>query len=163
MKHLIKFFIKHKYSKSYMVLQFTPCHLTFGGIEWSNQGHWVFIGLCIIDNVLLDSWTVRPRGLLLLPWPTYAKVWVTFVDTRWWIPPCVQRQEKLWHFNKLSCMYYNAHMMYMYTYFVLSSQNWICSCFVHVQQHAPPRIAVAGHPCYDRSLFITNWGTCCGD
>ena len=25
------------------------------GIERSNQDHWVFIGLCIIDNVLLDS------------------------------------------------------------------------------------------------------------
>ena len=35
-----------------------------GGIEMSNQGHWVFIGMCIIDNVLLDSGAVRPRGLL---------------------------------------------------------------------------------------------------
>ena len=49
----------------------------------------------------------------------------------------------------------NAHMIYMYryTYFVLTSINLICSCFVHVQQHAPPWIAGAGHPCYDRSLF----------
>ena len=32
----------------------------------SNQGHCAFIGLCIIDNVLLDSGAVRPRGLLFL-------------------------------------------------------------------------------------------------
>ena len=42
----------------------------------------------------------------------------------------------------------------MYTYFVLTSMNLICSCFVHVQQHAPPHIAGAGHPCHDRSLFL---------
>ena len=41
-------------------------------------------------------------------------------------------------------------MIYMYTYFVLTSIN---SCFVHVQQHAPHWIAGAGHPCSDRSLL----------
>ena len=48
-----------------MVFQFTPWHLTLGGIERSNQGHWVFIGLCIICKcIILDSGAVRPRGLL---------------------------------------------------------------------------------------------------
>ena len=47
-----------------MVFQFIPSHLTLGGPERSNQGHWLFIGLCIIDNVLLDSGAVRPRGPL---------------------------------------------------------------------------------------------------
>ena len=42
-----------------MVFQFT-----LGGIEKSNQGHWVFIGMCMIGNVLLDSVAVRPRDLL---------------------------------------------------------------------------------------------------
>ena len=37
-------------SKSYMVFQFTPLHLTLGGIEMSNQDHWVLIWLYIIDN-----------------------------------------------------------------------------------------------------------------
>ena len=36
-----------------------------GGIERSCQCHCVFIGLCIIDDVLLDSGAVRPWGLLL--------------------------------------------------------------------------------------------------
>ena len=45
-------------------------------------------------------------------------------------------------------------MIYMYAYFVLTSINLICYCFIHVQQHAPPRIAGSGHPCYDRSLLI---------
>ena len=55
-----------------MVFQFTPLHLTLGGIERSNQDHWVLIWLCIIDNYTslvqhrqLDSGAVRPRGLLL--------------------------------------------------------------------------------------------------
>ena len=48
-------------------------------------------------------------------------------------------------------MYCNAHMIY--TYFVLTSINLICSCFVHLQQHATPQIVGAGHTCYDRSLF----------
>ena len=48
-----------------MVFQFTIGHLTLGGIERSNQGHLVFIWLCIILNVLLDSGAVRLRGLLL--------------------------------------------------------------------------------------------------
>ena len=50
-----------------MVFQFTLWHLTLGGIERSNQGHWVFIGMCIIYKcIILDSGAVRPRGLLLL-------------------------------------------------------------------------------------------------
>ena len=53
------------YHVQYMVFQFTSLHLTLGGIERSNQGHLVFIGLYIILSVLLDSGTVRPRGLLL--------------------------------------------------------------------------------------------------
>ena len=40
--------------------------MTLGDIERSNQGNLVFIGLCIIHNVLLDSGAVRPRGLLFL-------------------------------------------------------------------------------------------------
>ena len=52
------------HSKSYTVFQFIPGHLTFAGIERLNQGHWVFIGLYIIDYVLLDSGAVRLRGLL---------------------------------------------------------------------------------------------------
>ena len=53
-------------------------------------------------------------------------------------------------------IYFNAHMIYMYTYFVLTSIN---SCFIHIQQHAPPWIAGVGHPCSDRSLFVNvvNW------
>ena len=35
---------------NHMVFQFTPLHLTLGGIERSNQDHWVLIWLCIIDN-----------------------------------------------------------------------------------------------------------------
>ena len=58
--------------------------------------------------------------------------------------------QSICHFDKLSCIYFNGHMIYMYTYFVLTSIN---SCFVHVQQHAPPWIAGSGHPCSDRSLF----------
>ena len=39
-------------------------------------------------------------------------------------------QQSICHFDKLSCIYCNAHMIYMYTYFVLTFIN---SCFVHVQ------------------------------
>ena len=57
-------------------------------------------------------------------------------------------QQTLYHFNKLSCIYCNAYMIYiyMYTYFVLTSINLICSCFVHAQQHAPPSIAMRDIP-----------------
>ena len=53
------------YHIQYMIFQFTSGHLTLGGIEMSNQGHLVFIGLYVILSVLLDSGAVRPRGLLL--------------------------------------------------------------------------------------------------
>ena len=53
------------YHIQYMVFQFTSLHLTLGGIERSNQGQLVFIGLYIMLSVLLDSGTVRPRGPLL--------------------------------------------------------------------------------------------------
>ena len=66
MEHLIKFCMKHIHSKLYVVIQLTPWHLTLGGTERSNQCHWVFIGLYIIDHVLLDSGAVRSRCLLLL-------------------------------------------------------------------------------------------------
>ena len=45
-----------------MVFQFSAIFSQLGGIEKSNQCHRVFIGLCIIDNVLLDSGAVRPRA-----------------------------------------------------------------------------------------------------
>ena len=32
-------------------------------------------------------------------------------------------QQSIWHFDKLLCIYCNAHMIYMYTYFVLTSIN----------------------------------------
>ena len=69
--------------------------------------------------------------------------------------------------TKLSYIAYNYIAMptwSLYTYFILTSINLIrsklsciyfnvltsiSSCFVHAQ----PRIAGAGHPCYDRSLF----------
>ena len=74
--------------------------------------------------------------------------WIFFVDSLWWVPLCVQ--------HPIIYMPYRQIIMYIlqcphdihYIYFVLTSIN---SCFVHVQQHAPPWIA--GHPCSDRSLF----------
>ena len=60
-------------------------------------------------------------------------------------------QQSMCHFDKLSCIYCNAHMIYMYTYFVLTSMT---SCFVHVQQHTPPWIAGTGHPCSDRTCIF---------
>ena len=68
MGHHIKFCMKHihVYGKSYMVFHFTLWHLALGGIERSNQGYLVFIGVCIIYNILLDSGAVRPRGLLFV-------------------------------------------------------------------------------------------------
>ena len=48
-----------------MVLEFTLLHLTLGGKERFNKGHLVFIWLCIIHNVILDSGAIRPRSLLL--------------------------------------------------------------------------------------------------
>ena len=44
-------------------------------------------------------------------------------------------------------------MIYMYIYFVLTSINLICSCFVHVQQHAPHQIVGMGHPCHDKKMY----------
>ena len=47
MTHINKFCMK-----PYIVNQFTPLHLTLGGIDRLNLGYRVFIGLCVIDNVL---------------------------------------------------------------------------------------------------------------
>ena len=47
-----------------MNYEFTSRHLTLDNLERSNEDHWVFIVLCILDNVLLDNGAVRPRGLL---------------------------------------------------------------------------------------------------
>ena len=46
MEHLMKFCMK-----PFIVNQFSvyPMTFTFGGIEMSNQGYWVFMGLRIID------------------------------------------------------------------------------------------------------------------
>ena len=66
MEHHIKF-LMNTYSKSYTLYGLSIYIMTFdlGGIERSNQGHLVFIGLYVILSVLLDSGAVRPRGLLL--------------------------------------------------------------------------------------------------
>ena len=45
---------------------------------------------------------------------------------------CITHQ-KLCHNNTWSFMYCNAHTIYMYTFFVLTSIHLICSCFIHVQ------------------------------
>ena len=64
-----------------MIFQFTPWHLTLGGIERSNQGYLVFIGLGTIkDNALLDSGAVRPRGLLFKINVNFSKIIVDFQD-----------------------------------------------------------------------------------
>ena len=50
-----------------MNYKFTSRRLTLDNLERSNEGHWVFIGLlCIMDNIVLESGAVRPRGLLLI-------------------------------------------------------------------------------------------------
>ena len=42
---------QHLLSKSYGISVYPiRLHLTLGGIERSNQDHWVLIWLCIIDN-----------------------------------------------------------------------------------------------------------------
>ena len=61
MEHIIKFCMKRR---SYMVFQFTPWRLTLGGTERSNQGHCVFTGLCIIDNVQRSCQVERPLPLI---------------------------------------------------------------------------------------------------
>ena len=63
MEHHIKFSMKHiiyNYCLSGLSHDFDL------GIKRQNQGHLVFIGLCIIDNVLLDSGAFMPRGLLFI-------------------------------------------------------------------------------------------------
>ena len=40
--------------------------LTLGGIERSNQGHSVFIGLCIIDNVFIRQRSLTAERHLVL-------------------------------------------------------------------------------------------------
>ena len=66
-----------------MVFQFTLWHLVLGGIEMSNQCHLVFIGLCIIHNVLLDSGALRPRCLLFLILHRYSMAWGLPAKTFW--------------------------------------------------------------------------------
>ena len=72
--------------------------------------------------------------ILFSPWPPYNLFprlcflrRFSFMGTTLCAAPSI-----ICHFNKLSCIpYCNAHMIYMCTYFVLTSIN---SCFVHVQQ-----------------------------
>ena len=73
--------------------------------------------------------------------PSSCITWIFFVDYHGWVP------------LYKSCIYCNAQMIY--TYFVLTSIHCICSCFVHVQQHTPPRISGAEHPCNDRNIYKT--------
>ena len=73
MEHVVKFGMKRLYSKSYMVFQCTPWHLTLGGIERSNQGHWVFIQL---------HWALYYRPCIIRQWSSQAErllVWVPLV------------------------------------------------------------------------------------
>ena len=68
-----------------------PVTFDLGGIERLNQGHCAFIGLCIIiiDNVLLDSRAVRPRGLLIVIFNLNLRVF------------CARKCILVWH--PLSC------------------------------------------------------------
>ena len=50
-------------------------------------------------------------------------------------------------------MYCNAHMIYMYTYFVFASIHLICSCFIHVQQHAHLELRVWDIPVKTGACF----------
>ena len=60
-------------SKSYMVLSVYLMTLTLHGIERSNQGHLVFIGLCIINNALLDSGAVNREVSCYINHAIYAQ------------------------------------------------------------------------------------------
>ena len=79
-----------------------------------------------------------------------------FIDPHWWVwfsvhypSKAVSLQQIIIHV--LQC----KHDIHVHL-FCLTSINLICSCFIHVQQHAPPQIAGAGHPCFDRSLLWLN-------
>ena len=61
----------------------------------------------------------------------------------WTWPP----YRKTGHVDELSCLYCNAQMIYMYTYFVLTSIHLICSYFVHM-----PHLELRAN-FYDRRLF----------
>ena len=99
--------------------------------------------------IAMPTWCRCSPPILFWHWPPFnlfpssCITWIFFVDSHWWVPLCVQRPTISIPFRQII----------MYIYFVLTSINLICSCFVHVQQHAPARIAGAGYPCSDRSLF----------
>ena len=67
MEYFITFCMRRLYSKSCMVFQFTPWHFTFEALKCQIKVigcSFNFVGLCVIDHVLLDSGALRPRGLL---------------------------------------------------------------------------------------------------
>ena len=94
------------------------------------------------------SWHWPPFNLF----PSSCITWIFFVDSHWWVPLCVQCPTNSMPFSTNYQDYFAMpHDIYMYTYFVLTSINLICSCFV---SHAATRqIAGVGHPCYDRCLL----------
>ena len=55
-----------------MVFQFTSWHLNLGGIERSNQGHLVFIGLYIILKYIIRQRSCQAERPLVSNFDTYC-------------------------------------------------------------------------------------------
>ena len=114
--------------------------------------------------IAMPTWHRCAPPILFWHWPPFnlfpssCIAWIFFVNSHWWVPlrvqyPTIYMKYAIstnYHVYIAMPTWYIIHVLKKYTYFVLTSIN---SCFVHVQQHTPPQIAGAGHPCSDRSLF----------
>ena len=115
---------------------------------------------CLLNKLscmhCMPTWCRCPPPILFWHWPPFnlfpSSCMIFFVDSHWWVPLCVQRPTIYMPFRQMIMYILQCpHDIHVHTYFVLTSIN---SCFIHVQQHVPPQIAGAGHPCSDRSLFL---------
>ena len=100
--------------------------------------------------IAMATWRRCAPPILLWHWPPFnlfpssCITLIFFVDSHWWVPLCVQYPTIYMPFRQIIMYILQCpHDIHVLVYL----------CFVHVQKHAPPRIAGAGHPCSDRSLF----------
>ena len=86
--------------------------------------------------IAMPTWHRCAPPILLWPWSPYnlfprsCLTWIFYVDPHWWVPLCLQSPNKLAKSYAISTNIH-AHMINMHTYFVLTSINLICSCFVN--------------------------------
>ena len=110
--------------------------------------------------IAMPTWHRCAPPILFWHWPPFnlfpssCITLIFFVDSHWWVPLHVQYPTIYMPFRQIIMYILQCpHDIHVLVHLFCFDLHKFLLC-EHVQQHAPPQIAGAGHPSSDRSLLL---------